>query len=90
MMVIENGAAGEIYNIGSNVIKSNNEIAETLINLAHPEFQASYRFIEDRKGHDFRYSVDFSKIRKLGFKPEITFTVGIKETYKWYRSKFIS
>ena len=46
----------------------------------------SIQFVEDRKGHDLRYSVDWTKInRELGYKPEVTIEEGLMKTIKWYR-----
>ena len=65
--VINSGSKGEIYNIGSGQEFSNLEIAKLL--LEHDSSQTSgITFVQDRKGHDFRYSVNCSKIKKLGFK----------------------
>jgi len=86
--VIDLGAAGEIYNIGTGIHKSNNEISALLIDLAKPDFNSTVEFIEDRKGHDQRYSLDFSKISNLGFMPQIQFEIGLKETFEWYRALF--
>jgi len=41
-------------------------------------------FVEDRPGHDFRYSLDSSKIRSLGWRPKISFEEGIRKTVEWY------
>jgi len=43
------------------------------------------KYVKDRPGHDRRYSLDISKIKKLGWKPRHTFDAAIKETIKWYR-----
>ncbi len=43
------------------------------------------QLVEDRKGHDFRYSLDFSKIKKLGWKPMYDFETALSETVHWYR-----
>jgi dTDP-glucose 4,6-dehydratase len=88
LRVIELGSAGEIYNIGTGIHKSNNEISALLINLAKPDFSSTVEFIEDRKGHDQRYSLDFSKISNLGFTAKIPFESGLKETFDWYRALF--
>ena len=88
LKVIELGSGGEIYNIGTGIHKSNNEISALLINLAKPDFNSTVEFIEDRKGHDQRYSLDFSKISHLGFTAKIPFESGLKETFDWYRALF--
>lgn len=64
--VLSYGCKGEIYNVGSGEELSNLEVAWMLIE--HDSSQnAGYSFVEDRKGHDFRYSVNSAKIKKLGF-----------------------
>lgn len=83
-LVLEEGTAGNIYNIGSGVHLNNIQLAgeiSTLLNLG----SESYEFVEDRKGHDFRYSVNFEKLTKLGYAPTVDFKIGLKETVNWYQ-----
>ena len=81
--VIEKGLPGEIYNIGTGGHLSNNDLATEIIALMG--FDKDMKsFVRDRKGHDFRYSVDSHKIESLGFQRKIDFTVGIKDTIAWY------
>jgi dTDP-glucose 4,6-dehydratase len=84
--VLERGIAGEIYNIGTGSHLSNNELATIIINLMGLN-ENMKSFVEDRKGHDFRYSVDSSKIMSLGFQNKIGLKVGLEETIKWYLDK---
>ena len=84
--VLKYGSKGEIYNIGSGIEKTNNEIAGLLIDISESTIKPTIEFIEDRKGHDYRYSVDFSKIMKLGFKPEIELESGLEKTFNWYKA----
>ena len=84
--VLKYGSKGEIYNIGSGIEKTNNEIASLLIDISKSSTKPNIEFIEDRKGHDYRYSVDFSKIVKLGFKPEIELDSGLEKTFNWYKA----
>ena len=88
--VLNNGKKGVIYNIGSNNEKTNLEIVRTILRvLDKPETLIQY--VEDRKGHDFRYSIDASKIRnELGWKPGKSFEEGIIETIEFYKNKFES
>ena len=58
--------------------------ARTLKLLGKPE--RLIQFVQDRPGHDFRYSVNCAKIKKLGWKPKVTFSAGIKQTVEWYLS----
>lgn len=82
-IVLKNGHPGEIYNIGTGCHLSNNDLATEIITaMALHEDMKSY--VADRQGHDFRYSVDSSKIKTLGFEQEIDLKDGISETIKWY------
>jgi dTDP-glucose 4,6-dehydratase len=81
------GKPGEIYNIGGGNEFTNLDILGMIINALGLQGPADlyFDFIEDRKGHDFRYSVDSSKITKhLGFLPKHAFEDEIKKTVKWY------
>tara|TARA_B100001094_G_scaffold311019_1_gene346258 strand:+ start:11491 stop:12486 length:996 start_codon:yes stop_codon:yes gene_type:complete len=91
--ILEKGKAGETYNIGGNSEKNNNEIVseicKILDSISPREDKTSYlsqiEYVEDRAGHDFRYSLDISKINKeLGWFPEQTFSAGLEKTIKWY------
>lgn len=84
MTILEKGTIGEVYNIGSSIEKTNIEVVDEISRLM--ETTAMIRHVEDRKGHDFRYSVDCSKIKKLGWAPKISFNDGIKKTINWYMS----
>jgi dTDP-glucose 4,6-dehydratase len=80
-----NGRSGEVYNIGGGRELSNNQITSMLIE-AMGECESSIEYVEDRKGHDLRYSVDWSKInRELGYKPQVVFEDGLREIIQWYR-----
>ena len=93
LKVIETGEPGETYNIGGYNEKQNIEVVNTICDILNDlvpkENGGSYRdqimFVTDRPGHDFRYAIDASKIkRKLGWIPEETFETGIKKTIQWY------
>ena len=81
--VLEKGTSGEIYNIGSGNHLDNLELAD-IISSFFGSGRGNFKFVDDRLGHDFRYSVDSSKIKKLGFETEIDFEKGIQETIQWY------
>jgi len=83
-LVLHKGRNGEIYNIGGNNEKKNIEIVKLILeNLNKPE--SLIKYVEDRPGHDRRYAIDSTKIRKeLGWKPKYTFEKGIVKTIKWY------
>ena len=93
MSVLQNGILGETYNIGGRVEVSNLKIVETIcdsLDEIHPSISGkSYReliaFVRDRPGHDFRYSIDSSKIEKaLNWIPNESFETGIRKTIQWY------
>ncbi|MFH1074125.1 MAG: dTDP-glucose 4,6-dehydratase, partial [Candidatus Firestonebacteria bacterium] len=72
-----------IYNIGGGNEKTNLEITELILKYTgKPKTLITY--VKDRLGHDFRYALDTSKLKKLGFKPEYTFETGLKKTVDWY------
>jgi dTDP-glucose 4,6-dehydratase len=82
--VIEKGSPGEIYNIGTGEHLSNNDLADVIIRLMG--FDEKYKsYIEDRKGHDFRYSVNSSKIEILGYQGKVSVDFGLRETINWYK-----
>lgn len=83
-LVMHKGAIGEVYNIGGNNERTNLQIVKTILSaLGKPE--SLIRFVEDRPGHDRRYGIDATKIkRELGWNPQYHFETGIKETIEWY------
>ena len=83
--VLMNGRSGEVYNIGGGRELTNNEITNLIIDAMGAD-ETSIEYVEDRKGHDLRYSVDWSKIsRELGYEPQVKFEDGLRETIQWYR-----
>ncbi len=93
--VLEKGEPGEVYNIGGDREKTNIEVIETICNILDKELGVSpegrrkslISFVKDRPGHDRRYAIDFSKIRReLGWSPEETFDSGMEKTVRWYLS----
>jgi dTDP-glucose 4,6-dehydratase len=83
-LALEKGEPGETYNVGSAVEASIEEIADRVLELTgKPESLKT--IVPDRPGHDRRYLLDSSKIgRKLGWRPEIGFEDGLRETVEWY------
>ena len=83
-LVMQKGEKGEIYNISSGEEKTNLEVVKTILNFMGKD-EDLIEFVEDRPGHDLRYSLDSSKIREeLGWKPKHSFKEGIRKTVKWY------
>lgn len=82
--VLQNGLAGETYNIGGGTELSNLDLTIELLNSFG--FEKNFiDFVPDRKGHDYRYSVDYSKIQsQLNYYPRIKFRNGIDSTIEWY------
>ena len=85
-LILKRGVVGETYNIGSGFEADVETIADAL--LAIFELDDSYKtYVEDRPGHDRRYLLDSSKIaRQLGWRQEIGFEAGFRETIAWYRA----
>jgi dTDP-glucose 4,6-dehydratase len=83
-LVLREGAAGETYNIGGEE-HENLEITSRILELtgADPEL---VRHVDDRPGHDRRYSLDDSKVRGLGWVPRRSLAEGLAETVEWYRA----
>lgn len=95
-LVFHSGQTGETYNVGGECELTNLEIAERICNVLdkwvpykrmeiHDSFKDLITFVPDRPGHDFRYSLDCSKIRKqLNWEATEALTEGIEKTVKWY------
>ena len=85
-LALVKGRSGEVYNIGGGTELTNIELTHKILkamNVGEDFIQP----VEDRKGHDLRYSVDISKISKeLGYKPEVDFDKGLQETINWYKN----
>jgi dTDP-glucose 4,6-dehydratase len=84
-LVASKGMPGEIYNIGGGTELTNRELTELLLDSVGADF-SMVRKVEDRKGHDRRYSVDITKIStELGYRPNVPFAEGLRDTVDWYR-----
>ena len=83
-LVVRKGRVGEVYNIGGHNERTNLEVVKTILKaLNKPE--SLIKFVTDRPGHDRRYAIDPTKMKKeLGWKPEYTFDTGIVKTIEWY------
>ncbi|QRY36779.1 dTDP-glucose 4,6-dehydratase [Bacillus sp. PDNC022] len=86
--VLENGTAGQVYNIGGGNEKTNLDLTKTILSqlgVSHDQIA----FIQDRKGHDRRYAINASKLKgELGWTQETSFEKGIEKTINWYRTKY--
>jgi dTDP-glucose 4,6-dehydratase len=84
--VLEKGRPGEVYNIGGGNERPNLEVAKALLGLVgRPE--SLIQFVADRPGHDRRYALDTTKIRReLGWTPGVPFEDGLRDTVAWYRA----
>ena len=84
-LALTKGKAGEIYNIGGGTELNNLELTKRILEIMGKD-QESIEYVEDRKGHDLRYSVNISKIsNELGFAPQVNWEAGLKETINWYQ-----
>lgn len=92
-LMLERAMPGECYNVGGNSKKNNLEVVAAIINVLDQEMPRSdgksyseqIHFVKDRPGHDLRYAIDASKIKKdLGWTPKFNFDQGIRETVLWY------
>jgi dTDP-glucose 4,6-dehydratase len=86
LIALESGRPGDVYNIGSGHEKTNLEVVREILRLmGKPE--SLIQFVKDRPGHDRRYSVDCSKIRReWDWSSEIDFGSGLATTIEWYRT----
>ncbi len=83
--VLNRGTPGEVYNIGGNNEITNRKLTETILNEMGKNWADSVTPVKDRPGHDRRYAIDASKIkRELGWEPKHRFEKSIKTTIQWY------
>lgn len=83
-LILESGLPGQIYNIGSGVEISNLDLTRRILQHLNKS-EEDIEYVADRLGHDFRYSLDSTRIESgLGFHPNITFDDGLDDTIKWY------
>jgi len=81
--VIRKGEEGEVYNIGAGAELRNLEVAQLILRMLDKP-PSLISFVEDRLGHDWRYSVDSTKVRDLGWQPKREFEKGLEQTVQWY------
>ena len=85
-LALTKGRAGEVYNIGGGTELTNVELTHKILE-AMGVGEESIQPVEDRKGHDLRYSVDISKTNKeLGYSPQVNFEEGLLQTINWYKN----
>jgi dTDP-glucose 4,6-dehydratase len=84
-LVLRAGKPGEIYNVGAGEELENRELTRRILELAGAD-ESLVRHVEDRAGHDRRYSLDSSKLRALGWGPQRPLDDGLPETVAWYRA----
>jgi dTDP-glucose 4,6-dehydratase len=91
--ILEEGRPGETYNVGGGMERTNLEVVETICrivddlvpSLEHRPCRSLIEFVADRPGHDRRYAMDASKLRReLGWEPRTDFAEGIRRTVAWY------
>ncbi|MDO5851186.1 MAG: dTDP-glucose 4,6-dehydratase [Methanobacteriaceae archaeon] len=82
--VLQKGKLGEVYNIGGGNEKNNLEITKLILEKLGKD-ESLIKYVDDRLGHDRRYSLDASKTKKLGWKPEYSFEDAMKKTVTWYQ-----
>lgn len=81
--VLHNGGNGEIYNIDGGNELTNLEITHRLLKMLDKD-ESSIEYVEDRKGHDLRYSLSGNKLGKMGWKPQYDFDTALEQTVRWY------
>lgn len=84
-LVIQKGKIGETYCIGADCELTNLEITKKILSAFNFGGEM-INFVQDRKGHDFRYAIDNTKMCSLGWKPEHTFDTALAQTIDWYRN----
>ncbi len=83
-IALRSGKVGEVYNIAGEQELTNLELTHAILHQLGKGEEMIQR-VEDRKGHDLRYSLDASKIKELGYSPTLPFTTRLQQTVKWYR-----
>jgi len=86
-VALSKGQAGETYNIGGGVELTNLQLVERILTLMDlPQDRIS--FVEDRLGHDLRYSINWNKIEAIGYRPQKQFEPELENTVQWFKNKF--
>lgn len=86
LAVFKRGRPGQVYNVGTGETYNNITLVKMILSLVDRK-EGLIEFVEDRKGHDFKYAIDCGKIaNELGWSPQILFDDGIKQTIDWYKN----
>lgn len=85
-LLVDSGSTGQIYNIGADAQLSNLELTDAILDIMGKDDTWIER-VPDRPGHDFRYAVDSSKIRRLGWSPRHDFRERLEDTIAWYQNR---
>jgi UDP-glucose 4,6-dehydratase len=85
IILLHNGVNGEVYNIGTEFEISNLEVAQQLIHLMDKS-EDLLEYVEDRKFNDQRYHISSDKLERLGWRPSVEWSDGLKSTIEWYRN----
>ena len=82
-LLVEAGVNGEVYNVGGGQECENIELTCKLLAIMGKD-EHSIKFVQDRPGHDLRYSLDSSKLQQLGWRPYVSLDIGLQKTVQWY------
>jgi dTDP-glucose 4,6-dehydratase len=85
LAVAEQGTMGEIYHVSARDERPNRVVAESICGLMNVPVKDGITFVDDRPGHDRRYGLDSTKLRGLGWQPEVDFGKGLRRTIEWFK-----
>jgi dTDP-glucose 4,6-dehydratase len=83
-LVVEKGEPAQFYNIGGGIELTNKELTQKLLDACGADWN-SVEYVEDRKNHDLRYSLDDARLRAMGYQPQTGFDEGLAKTVQWFR-----
>jgi dTDP-glucose 4,6-dehydratase len=84
-LLVDSGANGEVYNIGGGNEVTNIDLTQRILETFGKP-RSLIRPVADRPGHDRRYCLDTTKLRSVGWSPQIAFAAGLRDTLEWYRA----
>ncbi len=85
-MILAKGEDGRIYTVSADAERENIAVAKDILRLLQKP-ESMLAFVTDRPGHDWRYALDSSLLRSMGWKPQVTFEEGLERTVEWYGGK---